>query len=125
MFGIIPGSYKAEYHLRFDDTGDFADLLIDICSFAKPVLSVMDAVMAMEGYGPTNGNPKQVGLVISSSDPYALDVVAADIIGLEALQVPTIRKSIERGLIDGHLSGIEIAGEDIQAIRSRILKSRL
>lgn len=66
LFGIIPGSYKAEYHLRFDDTNDFADLLIDICSFVKPVLTVMDAVIGMEGYGPTNGNPKKVGLIISS-----------------------------------------------------------
>jgi len=54
MFGIIPGSYKSEYHLRFDDTRDFADLLIDIYSFSKPVLTVMDAVIGMEGYGPTS-----------------------------------------------------------------------
>jgi uncharacterized protein (DUF362 family) len=77
LFGIIPGSYKPEYHLRFDDAEDFADLLLDICSFAKPTLTVMDAVIGMEGYGPTNGSPKKVGLVISSTDPYSLDAVAS------------------------------------------------
>lgn len=122
LFGIIPGSYKAEYHLRFDDTNDFADLLIDICSFAKPVLTVMDAVIGMEGYGPTNGNPKKVGLIISSPDPYALDAVAADIIDLDISQVPTIRKSIERGLFDGSLKGISIVGEDIKNVKVKDFK---
>ena len=48
MFGIIPGSYKAEYHLRFEDTDDFADLLIDLCR-SPPAFTVMDAVVGMEG----------------------------------------------------------------------------
>lgn len=117
LFGIIPGSFKAEYHLRFDDTGDFADLLIDICNFAKPVLTIMDAVIGMEGYGPTNGNPKNIGLIISSSDPFALDAVAAHIIDIDLLKVPTIRKSIDRGLFDGNLDGITILGEDIHNVK--------
>lgn len=117
MFGIIPGSYKAEYHLRFEDTGDFSDLLIDICGFSKPVLTVMDAVLGMEGYGPTAGNPKKVGLVIAGTNPYELDVVAASIIGLEPHQVPTIRKSKERGLTTGSIKDIEISGEVLDNVR--------
>lgn len=117
MFGIIPGSYKAEYHLRFDDTSDFADLLIDICSFSKPVLTIMDAIIGMEGYGPTNGTPKKVGLVMASKDPYALDAIAAKVIGLEGSQVPTIRKSIDRGLYDGNIDGIDILGEAINDVK--------
>jgi uncharacterized protein (DUF362 family) len=117
LFGIIPGSYKAEYHLRFEDTGDFADLLTDLCSFAKPVLTVMDAVIGMEGYGPTNGNPKKVGLVLAASNPYALDVAASHIIGLKPEQVPTIRKSVERGLCRDNIRELEILGEDIGKVR--------
>lgn len=117
MFGIVPGSYKAEYHLRFDDTGDFADLLIDLCSFSKPVLTVMDAVIGMEGYGPTNGTPKKVGLILASEDPYSLDPIAAEIIGLKQNQVPTVLKSIERGLYSGQLRDIEIMGENPESVR--------
>jgi uncharacterized protein (DUF362 family) len=79
LFGIIPGSFKAEYHLRFEDTMDFSNLLIDLCLFAKPVLTIMDAVIGMEGYGPTNGNPKQVGLIIAGTNPYELDIIAANV----------------------------------------------
>ena len=118
LFGIIPGSYKAEYHLRFEDVADFADLLVDLCLFAAPCLTVMDAVVGMEGYGPTNGSPRQVGLVISSADPFGLDAVAADAIGLKGRQVPTIVKSVERGLLaDLNLGGMEILGERLADVR--------
>jgi len=116
LFGIIPGSYKPEYHLRFEDTGDFADVLIDICSFVKPVLTVMDAVIGMQGYGPTNGSPKQVGLVISGTDPYELDVVAAKIIGLKSKQIPTVKKSMDRGLCSGEIEDVEVMGERIEDV---------
>jgi uncharacterized protein (DUF362 family)/Pyruvate/2-oxoacid:ferredoxin oxidoreductase delta subunit len=116
LFGIIPGSYKSEYHLRFDDTRVFADLLIDICSFAKPVLTVMDAVIGMEGYGPTAGKPKKVGLVLASSNPYALDVAASHIIGLRPDQVPTIVKSVDRGLCSSDLKDIAIKGEKLEDV---------
>jgi uncharacterized protein (DUF362 family)/Pyruvate/2-oxoacid:ferredoxin oxidoreductase delta subunit len=116
LFGIIPGSFKAEYHLRFEDTNDFADLLIDICEFAKPILTVMDAVIGMEGYGPTNGSPKKVGLIIAGSNPYELDVIAAKIIGLEPKVIPTVKKSMERGLCSGNLQDINVLGEQIESV---------
>jgi uncharacterized protein (DUF362 family)/Pyruvate/2-oxoacid:ferredoxin oxidoreductase delta subunit len=116
LFGIIPGSFKAEYHLRFEDTNDFADLLVDICEFAKPTLTVMDAVIGMEGYGPTNGSPKKVGLIIAGSNPYELDVIAAKIIGLEPKVIPTVKKSMERGLCSGNLQDINVLGEQIESV---------
>jgi uncharacterized protein (DUF362 family)/Pyruvate/2-oxoacid:ferredoxin oxidoreductase delta subunit len=116
LFGIIPGSYKAEYHLRFEEAEEFADLLIDLCQFAKPCLTVMDAIIGQEGYGPTNGTPRKVGLVISSASPYALDLAAADAIGLKAAQVPTIRKSMERGLCPRE-SELIVLGEKLDDVR--------
>ncbi|WFR55122.1 DUF362 domain-containing protein [Anaerocolumna sp. AGMB13025] len=113
LFGIIPGRVKAEYHLRFEDKNDFADFLIDLCSFAKPVLTVMDAVVGMEGYGPTAGSPKQVGLILAGASPYELDSVAARIIGLKPTEVPTICKSTERGLL---AEEIVLAGHTIEEV---------
>lgn len=116
LFGVIPGRYKPEYHLRFEDAGDFADVLIDICSFVKPVLTVMDAVIGMQGYGPTNGTPKQVGLILAGTNPFEMDVAAARIIGLKPKQIPTVRKSIERGLCSGEPEDLEILGERLENV---------
>lgn len=113
LFGVIPGSFKTEYHFKFEDKNDFADLLIDICSFVKPVLTVMDAVIGMEGYGPTAGSPKDIGLVLAAVSPYELDHVAARIIGLKPTDVPTIIKSKERGFLEDK---IELHGAEIEDV---------
>jgi uncharacterized protein (DUF362 family) len=116
FFGIVPGSYKAQYHLKYADIRDFSDMLIDHCLFAKPVLTVMDAIMGMEGYGPSDGNPKKVGLVLASSSPFALDVVASHIIGLRGDSVPTIRSAAKRGLCLNTVKDIEILGEPLENV---------
>lgn len=117
MFGIVPGSYKADYHLRYENLGDFADVLIDLHEFRRPVLNVMDAVIGMEGYGPTNGNPRPIGLVIASPNAYALDAVATHIIGLKPEQVPTVVKAHERGLGPKSYETVEVIGEELETVR--------
>lgn len=112
LFGTIPGTVKAEYHVRMPKMEDFADALIDICEAAKPVLSFMDAVMGMEGNGPTGGTPRKIGAVLASPSPYELDLVAADIIGLGCEQVPTLKAAHRRGLAPRAAQEVQTAGEN-------------
>ncbi len=114
MFGIVPGIEKAEYHYRFKQYESFSNALVDICVAVKPVLSFMDGIVGMEGDGPTAGTPKEVGAVIASESPYHLDVAATSIIGLKPSKVPTIQRSIERGLCKGNFDDIELKGDDIE-----------
>ncbi len=100
MFGTIPGTVKADYHVRMPKEDDFADVLLDICLAAKPALSFMDAVTGMEGNGPTAGTPRDIGAVLASPSPHALDLVACRMIGLGAELVPTLRRAVSRGLLD-------------------------
>ena len=100
MFGAIPGTMKLEYHYRFPDHEDFADMLVDINEFLKPVLYVTDAVLAMEGNGPTAGTPRKIGALMAGRNPYALDYMCAEIIGLDPMDVPTVKAAWERGLYE-------------------------
>jgi heterodisulfide reductase subunit A-like polyferredoxin len=70
----------------------------------------MDAVVAMEGNGPSAGRPRDVGLVMASDDCLALDAVAAEIIGCGRDEVDTTRLGHERGLGVGRLEGISLSG---------------
>lgn len=110
MFGTIPGTVKAEYHVRMPKMEDFADALIDICEAVKPVLSFMDAVIGMEGNGPTGGTPRKIGAVLASANPYELDVVAADMVGLGERQVPTIKAAADRGLGPRAAAEVQLTG---------------
>ena len=78
MFGIIPGTVKPEFHFKFPDHNDFADMLIDLNESFKPHLCICDAVTGMEGNGPTSGTPRDIGLIAASENPYKLDLVCAN-----------------------------------------------
>ena len=88
LFGAIPGAMKPEYHFRFPNAADFAKMLTDLSCFFRPRLHLVDAVVAMEGNGPTSGKPRQLGLLLGSEDPFALDEVCAQVLGCTA--VPTL-----------------------------------
>lgn len=114
LFGVIPGVKKAEYHFKMPEVKDFTESLVDICTFVSPTLTIMDGVVGMEGEGPTAGKPKKVEVLLASSSPYAIDVVACKIINLEPLKVPTIQRCIERNLIEKDFSDISVIGEKIE-----------
>lgn len=115
LFGAIPGTVKPEYHYRFPNSRDFAEMLIDIDEFFKPALSIVDGVVGMEGNGPTMGTPREIGIIASSRSPYDLDAVCAKIIGLTPDRVPTCQLAIERGL-GRPLEEIEVTGDGAGAV---------
>ena len=88
-FGLICGSRKARQHVRFPNEGVFARQLADIHRCVKPRLHIMDAVVAMEGNGPGSGTPRQMGLLLFSSDPVALDAVFCALVHLDPQGVQT------------------------------------
>ena len=111
MFGTIPGTMKPEYHFRYPSYEAFADMLVDLDEYFKPVLSVCDAVVGMEGNGPTAGTPRAIGCIIASKDPHKLDVVAAHVIGLSSKSVPTIASAVARGLTPESVDEIDVYGD--------------
>jgi len=100
MFGSIPGTMKPEYHFRFPKQSDFANMLIDLQEFWKDkmLVHVVDGIIGMEGNGPTAGTPRQIGVLMSGADPYALDLVGGRIIGLECEDVLTMSEAYKRDL---------------------------
>jgi len=118
LYGYIPGLLKAEYHLHTGtDAETFSDLLLDLHSALPPTLAVMDAVVGMEGQGPSNGKPRDVGLILASTSCTALDLVACSIIGFDPAGIPTVRKAGERGAGPKDIGEVEILGERIEDVR--------
>ncbi len=117
LFGTIPGLTKAEYHFKMPGIEEFSDMLVDVCMNANPVLSFMDGIVGMEGAGPSAGEPRAVGVILVSPSPYALDLAAVDIVGMEATTVPTVMRSIERNLVSNSLDKINLLGTSIEAFR--------
>lgn len=98
MFGSIPGTTKPEYHYKYPGEGEFADMLVDLNEYFKTKLCIVDAVVGMEGNGPTKGTPRNIGALIASDSPYAADLACAKIMGLKTENVPTMTAAYRRGL---------------------------
>ena len=117
LYGCIAGLKKAEIHYRFPTEELFAEnVLLDICNYIKPTLTIMDAIVGMEGNGPSAGKPRKIGAILLSENPYALDVAACKIINLNPYKVPTIRGAIKRNYINPNFLDIKIIGENIENI---------
>ncbi len=110
MFGAIPGVIKPEYHYRFPKYEDFADMLCDIDEYFHPVLSIADAVVGMEGNGPTAGTPKKMGFLLASHSPHTLDMVAAHLLGFKKEELPILYAAYKRGLVPENVESVSLAG---------------
>jgi len=117
LFGTISGLQKAAFHFRFPERRDFGAMLTDLCLALKPSFSLMDAVVAMEGHGPGNGESRQVGLILASADILALDWAAASIIGYDPADVPNLADALSRGVWMSDPSELTIDGPPMDELR--------
>lgn len=101
LYGVIPGLLKPETHYLYPNAGDFADMIIDINEYFRPKLklALIDAVVGMEGNGPTAGAPRTIGALIAAKTTYEADEAAAKLIGLKTEDVPTLLAAKRRGVI--------------------------
>ena len=117
IFGVIPGLSKPGYHAKLNNVQRFAGMLLDLAAYVSPRLTIMDAVVAMEGDGPGAGDPRPVGLLLGSKNPLALDVVAGEIMNLDRTRNPILVEADRRGLSPIRIEDIEIIGADLAAVQ--------
>jgi hypothetical protein len=71
LFGTVIGTDKASWHLRAGkDVDCFATVLVQIFEKIRPVLSIVDGILAMEGNGPNSGDARHVGILGAPPMPW-------------------------------------------------------
>jgi uncharacterized protein (DUF362 family) len=87
LFGTMPGAIygwpKNLLHVR-----GIEQSIIDLTATVRPQLTIVDAVVAMEGDGPIMGRPRPVGLLAMGTDLVAVDATCARTIGLDPRKMP-------------------------------------
>ena len=116
LYGIIPIGRRIQFHGEHNRLEDFSQVLVDIFSVAKPHLTIMDGIDAMEGEGPGSGSVRRLGLILISRDAVSVDAVASRLIGLDPSTVLTTRFAHERGLGVGELASIDVVGGPIDRV---------
>jgi uncharacterized protein (DUF362 family)/NAD-dependent dihydropyrimidine dehydrogenase PreA subunit len=109
-FGAVVGMEKAQWHFRAGkSSADFARLLLHVHALIAPRLSILDAVVGMEGNGPSAGDPRVLGCLMASTNAHALDAVLARIWSLDFHQVFTLAAARSLGLLPAY-QAIEVVG---------------
>jgi uncharacterized protein (DUF362 family) len=80
-----------------------------------PHLSVIDGFEAMEGNGPTQGDPVPWRIALASTDALAADVTAAALMGFDADEVGYLHYCKKMGLGAGDPDQIQIVGNTTMA----------
>ena len=112
QYGCVQGFHKAKGHTLYADPVSFARMLADLNRLVKPRLYVMDGIVAMEGNGPTSGDPVPMGVLLLSADPVALDSVFCHLVHLDPELVPTNVQGEQMGLGTWREEQIELVTEE-------------
>jgi uncharacterized protein (DUF362 family)/NAD-dependent dihydropyrimidine dehydrogenase PreA subunit len=95
--GLVPGFSKAMQHGIYRDRNGFGEFLVDLCEVVTPDYFLMDGIVGMEGPGPgPKGVPVATGVLLGSSNPLAVDIIASTIAGYNPIVIPTNRTALFR-----------------------------
>jgi len=99
MFGCVPGGYKQWIHRWSSSDFELSDVFVALHRLVPPAVSVMDAVVALDGGPAAIGRGVPTGRILASTSAAALDVVACRMIGYDPGEVSTLERARAAGLI--------------------------
>jgi uncharacterized protein (DUF362 family)/Pyruvate/2-oxoacid:ferredoxin oxidoreductase delta subunit len=114
--GLVPGFHKAKQHALYQDRNDFGEFLVNLSEAITPSYFLMDAITGMEGPGPGRGFPVNIGLLMGSTNPLALDITASRIAGYDPMVIPTSRVALFRRRWLSSVEEVEYDGPEIDEI---------
>jgi|GEM_PF-47601 len=111
-FGFVAGGDKPKAHRLAPTPKAFAEVLVDVFAVRPPDLVIMDAVVGMEGNGPTGKDLRpDIGRIIASENAVDVDTVMAEMMGLDRARVLLLQEAYGRGLGEADLAGISLDGD--------------
>jgi len=90
------------------------DKIVDLLSVGYPDFIVMDAIDVGVG-NEAVPTPRKLGLVIMGTNPVAVDLVGARLLGYNLQDVPYLKHAVDRGYKPTSLDDVELFG-DLQSI---------
>lgn len=99
LFGCVPGKMKAWWHMEAGkDPVRFSNMLVETARTIAPNLTILDGIIGHEGNGPSNGEPRPLGILAASTDVFALDRAVVEMLGFDPAIIPTVAASQRLGL---------------------------
>jgi len=120
LFGAVVGTEKAGWHLKAGSSRkQFARLLLDIYLLKRPVLNIVDAIVAMEGDGPGSGDPVAINALIAGANSLAVDLAAAQLAGMPSELLYVQLEAESMGLDGSDINQLEYVGDLLDSFEKR------
>ncbi len=111
LYGYVVGAQKARYHLESGSLKRLTQLWLDLYKYRAPNLNIVDAIVAMEGGGPTHGKPRPVGKIVAGTNGFEVDVVLTTMMGWDPRTMKMLEMACEQGLGEIDVERIEVEGD--------------
>ncbi|KYC43753.1 thylakoid-associated protein [Scytonema hofmannii PCC 7110] len=96
LFGCVPGNTKAWWHMEIgSDSFRFGKMLVETARAINPDLTIIDGIIGHEGNGPSDGEPRYLGLLGASENVFALDRAIVEVLKVDPAVVPTVTAARE------------------------------
>ena len=93
MIGCNVAGYKKRAH------DDLPRAIVQLARLLPAGLHVVDGLVAMEGNGPGDGTPRELGLLFAGRNPFLLDAVVVQWVGIELADLPHLAIARAEGLL--------------------------
>lgn len=120
MFGCVPGRRKSWWHVKAGNYESyFGRMLVETWALLRPTVTILDAIVGMEGNGPIKGDPRPMGFLLASPDGPAIERVGCEILGATPARLPTLVAAGELGVGTTDLGRIDLVGATLAELRVR------
>ena len=117
LFGCVPSNKRIYLHPYL------SEVFYRLYTILKPQLTVMDARVAIEGNGPTKGNPVKMDLMLTSNCALATDVTASKIMGLNMEEISYLNYIARKTNL--HDDAITVQGLQVSEVARKIERPRI
>lgn len=125
VYGIVSGQAKGQFHTKYPSPQTMSEFLVRVYAKLKPALTIIDAVVGMEGNGPAHGDPLPIGVLMAGRDAVAVDAVACTPLRIAPAKVPMIRLAAAAGLGEMEPAKIECIGSGLDRLGAARMKQSL
>ena len=116
LYGTVPGYQKTALHKLYPRQAEFSRLLLAVYRQLKPVLTLADAVVGMEGNGPSGGTPVQLGFLAASPDAVALDTVLCRMLKVDVRGIVYLGEARRQGVGETDPARMVLLGDSAESL---------
>lgn len=109
----IKGVVQDAVHLQMHQQ-NLTMAMMDVWYAARADINIVDAIRPASGYSPHTPVPIEVGCILGSYDPVAVDRIACDLVGIDPNGVDYFKVAAETGLGVTEREDIEVVGEKVE-----------